>query len=114
MPFLRLNRSIVLVLGVSLGCFVPRAASQSKIEGQEEHIRRIETSVVTYHWGRHCHFQAQRPGMSRIMERLRQPRETYMKTGQKTLAIANYEKSLELNRKNRNGVDMLKKLKDSK
>ena len=46
MPFLRLNRSIVLVLGVSLACFVPRAASQSKVEGQEERIRRIEASVV--------------------------------------------------------------------
>ena len=46
MPFL-LNRSLVLVLGVSLGCFVPRAASQSKVEGQEERIRRIETSVVS-------------------------------------------------------------------
>jgi cytochrome c-type biogenesis protein CcmH/NrfG len=40
--------------------------------------------------------------------------EAYMKTGQKALAIANYEKSLELNPKNQNGVDMLKKLKDSK
>jgi tetratricopeptide (TPR) repeat protein len=40
--------------------------------------------------------------------------EAYLKTGQKALAIANYEKSLELNPKNQNGVDMLKKLKDSK
>jgi Flp pilus assembly protein TadD len=40
--------------------------------------------------------------------------EAYMKTGQKALAIANYEKSLELNPKDQNGVDMLKKLKDSK
>jgi hypothetical protein len=37
-----------------------------------------------------------------------------MKAVQKALAIANYEKSLELNPKNQNGVDMLKKLKDSK
>jgi hypothetical protein len=47
MPLLRLNRSIVVVLGVSLGCFVPRAASQSKVEGQEVRIRRIETAVVS-------------------------------------------------------------------
>jgi len=46
MPFLRSNRSIVLVLGFSLGCLVPRAASQSKVEGQEERIRRIEASVM--------------------------------------------------------------------
>jgi hypothetical protein len=37
-----------------------------------------------------------------------------MKTGQKALAIANYEKSLELNPKNQNSADMLKKLTDSK
>ena len=37
-----------------------------------------------------------------------------MKTGQKALAVANYEKSLELHPKNQKGVDMLKKLKDSK
>lgn len=39
--------------------------------------------------------------------------EAYMKTGQKDLAIANYEKSLQLNPKNENGVEMLKKLKDT-
>jgi predicted TPR repeat methyltransferase len=37
-----------------------------------------------------------------------------MKTGQKDLAIANYEKSLQLNPKNQNGIDMLKKLADTK
>jgi Predicted membrane protein (DUF2306) len=36
--------------------------------------------------------------------------EGYMDDGDKTLAIANYEKSLELNPKNRNGVLMLEKL----
>jgi CubicO group peptidase (beta-lactamase class C family) len=36
--------------------------------------------------------------------------EAYMKTGQKELAIKNYEKSLELNPKNDNGKEMLKKL----
>ena len=40
--------------------------------------------------------------------------EAYMKTGQKDLAIANYEKSLQLNPKNQNGIDRLKKLKDTK
>jgi CubicO group peptidase (beta-lactamase class C family) len=40
--------------------------------------------------------------------------EAYMKTGQKDLAIANYEKSLQLNPKNQNGIDMLKKLADTK
>ena len=34
-----------------------------------------------------------------------------MKTGQKDLAIANYEKSIELKPDNQNGIDMLKKLK---
>ena len=38
--------------------------------------------------------------------------EAYMKTGQKDLAIANYEKSLQLNPKNQNGAAMLKKLRD--
>jgi len=40
--------------------------------------------------------------------------EAYMKTGQKSLAIANYEKSLQLNPKNQNGIEMLKKLKGIK
>ena len=40
--------------------------------------------------------------------------EAYKKTGQKDLAIANYEKSLQLNPKNQNGIDMLKKLQDTK
>lgn len=37
--------------------------------------------------------------------------EAYMTAGQKDLAIKNYEKSVELNPKNTNGVEMLKKLK---
>jgi Tfp pilus assembly protein PilF len=37
--------------------------------------------------------------------------EAYMKTGQKDLAIQNYEKSIELKPDNQNGIDMLKKLK---
>ena len=37
--------------------------------------------------------------------------EAYMNAGQKDLAIKNYEKSVELNPNNKNGVEMLKKLK---
>ncbi len=37
-----------------------------------------------------------------------------MRSGQKELAIQNYEKSVELNPKNQNGIDMLKKLKEQK
>jgi tetratricopeptide (TPR) repeat protein len=37
--------------------------------------------------------------------------EAYMNAGQKDLAIKNYEKSLELNPDNKNGAEMLKKLK---
>jgi len=37
--------------------------------------------------------------------------EAYMKSGQKALAIQNYEKSLKLNPKNKNAVEVLKKLK---
>ncbi len=37
--------------------------------------------------------------------------EVYMKTGDKELAIKNYEKSLELNPDNKNAVEMLKKLR---
>jgi predicted TPR repeat methyltransferase len=37
-----------------------------------------------------------------------------MKAGQKELAIQNYEKSLQLNPKNQNGIEMLKKLKETK
>jgi tetratricopeptide (TPR) repeat protein len=37
--------------------------------------------------------------------------EAYMTAGQKDMAIKNYEKSLELNPNNKNGADMLKKLK---
>jgi len=37
--------------------------------------------------------------------------EAYMKAGQNDLAIANYEKSIELKPDNQNGIDMLKKLK---
>jgi predicted Zn-dependent protease len=37
--------------------------------------------------------------------------EAYMKTGQKDLAIQNYEKSLQLNPKNDNAVEQLKTLK---
>ncbi len=40
--------------------------------------------------------------------------EAYMKAGQKELAIQNYSKSIELNPDNKNGVDMLKKLKEEK
>jgi Flp pilus assembly protein TadD len=36
--------------------------------------------------------------------------EAYMKAGQKELAIRNYEKSLQLNPKNQNAIEMLKKL----
>src|SRR5580698_6940972 len=37
--------------------------------------------------------------------------EAYMKAGQKDLAIANYEKSIELKPDNQNGIDRLKKLR---
>lgn len=37
--------------------------------------------------------------------------EAYMDDGDKDLAIQNYEKSLQLNPDNRNGLEMLKKLK---
>jgi len=40
--------------------------------------------------------------------------EAYMKAGQKGLAIQNYEKSLQLDPKNQNAVEMLKKLKEMK
>jgi CubicO group peptidase (beta-lactamase class C family) len=40
--------------------------------------------------------------------------EAYMKAGQKELAIQNYEKSVELNPQNTNGVEMLKKLRAGK
>jgi len=40
--------------------------------------------------------------------------EAYMKNGQKDLAIQNYEKSLQLDPKNKNAVEMLKKLKEMK
>lgn len=40
--------------------------------------------------------------------------EAYMKAGQKDLAIQNYEMSLKLNPENRNAIDMLKKLKETK
>ena len=40
--------------------------------------------------------------------------EAYMKAGQKELAIQNYEKSLQLDPKNENAVEMLKKLKAMK
>jgi len=37
--------------------------------------------------------------------------EAYMDAGKKELAIANYEKSLQLDPKNQNAVNMLKKLR---
>jgi cytochrome c-type biogenesis protein CcmH/NrfG len=40
--------------------------------------------------------------------------EAYMKAGQKELAIQNYEKSLQLEPKNENAIEMLKKLKETK
>jgi len=40
--------------------------------------------------------------------------EAYMKAGQKDLAIENYQKSVELNPKNQNGIDYLKKLREQK
>ena len=39
--------------------------------------------------------------------------EAYMANGEKELAIANYKKALELNPKNTNGAEMLKKLENS-
>jgi CubicO group peptidase (beta-lactamase class C family) len=40
--------------------------------------------------------------------------EAYMRNGQKELAVTNYEKSIELDPQNQNGIDMLKKLKAQK
>jgi CubicO group peptidase (beta-lactamase class C family) len=40
--------------------------------------------------------------------------EAYMDAGQKDLAIANYQKSLQINPKNENGVERLKKLQEPK
>jgi CubicO group peptidase (beta-lactamase class C family) len=40
--------------------------------------------------------------------------EAYMKVGEKDLAIANYEKSLQLDPKNQNAVERLKKLRETK
>jgi len=40
--------------------------------------------------------------------------EAYMKAGEKELAIENYAKSIELNPDNKNGVEMLKKLKEQR
>jgi CubicO group peptidase (beta-lactamase class C family) len=40
--------------------------------------------------------------------------EAYMKAGENVLAIENYQKSIELNPKNQNGIEMLKKLKEQK
>lgn len=40
--------------------------------------------------------------------------EAYMRAGKKDLAIENYEKSIELNPKNQNGIDYLKKLRERK
>jgi cytochrome c-type biogenesis protein CcmH/NrfG len=40
--------------------------------------------------------------------------EAHMRAGQKELAIQNYEKSLQLDPKNQNAVEMLKKLKEMK
>jgi cytochrome c-type biogenesis protein CcmH/NrfG len=40
--------------------------------------------------------------------------EAYMKVGEKDLAIANYEKSLQLDPKNQNAVEQLKKLRAPK
>jgi len=40
--------------------------------------------------------------------------EAYLKAGQKDLAIQNYEKSVELNPKNQNGIDALKKIRGQK
>jgi CubicO group peptidase (beta-lactamase class C family) len=39
--------------------------------------------------------------------------EAYMDAGNKNLAIANYEKSVQLNPKNQNGIDKLKKLRET-
>jgi tetratricopeptide (TPR) repeat protein len=48
------------------------------------------------------------PGSANVFDSLG---EAYMKSGQKSLAIQNYDKSLKLNPKNKNAVEMLKKLK---
>jgi tetratricopeptide (TPR) repeat protein len=40
--------------------------------------------------------------------------EAYLKAGQKDLAIENYQKSVELNPQNQNGIDALKKIKEEK
>lgn len=40
--------------------------------------------------------------------------EAYMRAGQNDLAIENYQKSVELNPKNQNGIDYLKKLREEK
>jgi CubicO group peptidase (beta-lactamase class C family) len=40
--------------------------------------------------------------------------EAYLKTGQKELAIENYQKSVDLNPQNQNGVDALRKIREQK
>ena len=40
--------------------------------------------------------------------------EAYMQAGQKDLAIQNYKMSLRLNPENRNAIEMLRKLKETK
>lgn len=40
--------------------------------------------------------------------------EAYLKAGQKDLAIQNYEKSVELNPQNQNGIDALRKIRDQR
>ena len=62
----------------------------------KEAIRVLQVNVVSY------------PSSSNVYDSLA---EAYMKNGEKTAAIENYEKSLKLDPANTNAVDMLKKLR---
>jgi len=59
-------------------------------------------------------YLTQRPGVSGVGNVYDSWARHIWKAGQKELAIQNYEKSLKLDPKNQNAVDMLKKLKEMK
>lgn len=65
--------------------------------------KRIAEAIQIFQWNVELH-----PDSSNVYDSLG---EAYMNTGNKELAIKNYEKSLELDPKNSNAVEMLKKLR---
>jgi Flp pilus assembly protein TadD len=97
-----IHRTLVFAAWISLA--LPPSNLAANPAADDERVRRIEANAVRI-------FQRnveEYPKSSNLYDSLG---EAYAKVGQKALAIRSYEKALELDPKNQNAADRLKKLR---